>query len=517
MQSGAPNPTLRDYLAPLRSRWWLVLLCLLILAGAGYAYWTTRSNTYQAMTKLYVQSPQSLSLTGASQQTSQNYVADQATLVTATGQAKRVATRLSLPGGAPAAANAVTASEIGTTDFLSVQATAKTAARAISLANTFAQEYELTNTAKVQAQARKQLTSLENQLATVPKGVANATARTTLVAEIDQARVLTQTVVGNVSQVDPAVSATSTKKSGVIFTVLGGIAGLLVGILLAYLLAGMDPRLKSVGEAGDAYHYPVLAAVPHDPQIDYVKDGVVALSPRSREAFRDLRIALDLAAAPGSFKTIAVCSASPSEGKTSVARSLAIAFAEVGKTVVVVDLDLRKSRLAKAFRAPHEPGISEVVAGKATLEEVKYMTRVSALAGKASKRKTPSFGEDAGPGFTTDFELTVIPPGRVPPNPVAVIEDERLLGLIDELAGEYDIVVVDTAPITAVSDAIPVLGRVEAAVMVARNGTTDTRSVRLATEILERIHGLRVAGVVVNDLSSNDSYAYGRGYGYGYG
>ena len=118
------------------------------------------------------------------------------------------------------------------------------------------------------------------------------------------------------------------------------------------------------------YQHPVLATVWHDDAIRHFVQDKPALSPRSREAFRDLRIGLYLAAGDGDLKTVVVSSAVPDEGKSTVARNLALALAEGGRRVVLVDADLRKSTLARALGRKSGRGLADVIVGARTLDEV---------------------------------------------------------------------------------------------------------------------------------------------------
>jgi Mrp family chromosome partitioning ATPase/capsular polysaccharide biosynthesis protein len=503
--------TLREYLRPIRIRWWLIVLFVGILAGIGVAYGVTRSKSYEATTKLFIESPASVDsiLSGGTVQAG-SYVADQATLMTSSLQARRVQKALGYGGAA-------TASQIGVTDFIDLTVTANTAAHADALANEYARQYRLATSKTDKVQANRELRTLRKQYKKLTKFVRSGTTGQNIESEIQQLETLSQEATGVATIVNPASAAPTAANKALEYGVIGGIAGLIASILLAYLLQGMDPRLRGANRTGDVYAFPVLSTVPHDTHIDDSTQGVATFSARSREAFRDLRVALDLTASPAKYRIIAVCSAMPGEGKTSVARGLALAYCEVGRSVVIVDLDLRRARLAERFGLPATPGVSDVVGGVASLDEAKSTIEVSVPAG--GKRKTAPAADlpSTVTGFATEFSLTVIPPGSRPANALAVMEDHRLSEIVAELGEEYDVVIVDTAPLVPVSDAIPVLGYADATLIVARSGVTDKRSAKLASTILGRIHDLTVAGVVVNDLNTSEAEGYGSAYSHKYG
>jgi Mrp family chromosome partitioning ATPase len=114
-------------------------------------------------------------------------------------------------------------------------------------------------------------------------------------------------------------------------------------------------------------------------------------------------------------------------------------------------------------------------------------------------------------------EVTFVPAGASPPNPSAVLESAAFRSLLEHVANNHDVVVIDTSPLTAVSDVIPLLPHVNAVVLVARSGTTDRRSARHAAEVIGRVPGVNFVGIAVNDLPVAEATAYGAGYGYGYG
>jgi Mrp family chromosome partitioning ATPase len=210
-----------------------------------------------------------------------------------------------------------------------------------------------------------------------------------------------------------------------------------------------------------------------------------------------------------------ITSAAAGEGKSTVSRNFAIALAEAGLRVALVDADLRKGSLAKQLGAQSRPGITEVLAGINTLDEVKREVPVYTEVIPGLEQMAARLGGRAADALAqSQVSLTLIPAGTIPPNPSAVLESAPFRELLRQLRGEYEIVVLDTTPVTAVSDAVPLIGEVDAVMLVARSGVTDRRTAQRASEVIERVPGSNIVGVVVNGLATAEAYAYGYGYGY---
>ncbi len=206
------------------------------------------------------------------------------------------------------------------------------------------------------------------------------------------------------------------------------------------------------------------------------------------EAFRTLRTNLMFSQAVGVIRTLVVTSASPGEGKTTTASNLAVSFAQQGMRVLLIDADLRRARLHRLFEIPREPGFSDFILGRSTEEEVTSSTAVP--------------------------NLYVIPSGILPPNPVELLGGERTAKCLAALTEGYDLVLLDTPPLLAASDAA-VLSTVANGVMVVlRAGATDIAAAQQAVEQLTSI-GARVVGAVLNDPDTQVP-AYGAYYKYDY-
>jgi Mrp family chromosome partitioning ATPase len=253
-----------------------------------------------------------------------------------------------------------------------------------------------------------------------------------------------------------------------------------------------------------------------------------------REPFRVLRTNIDLESLDAPPRTIVVSSAMPGEGKSTVTRNLALAFRESGKSVAVVDLDLRHPALAPLFGVTAGgPGITDVLRHERELDDVlrnievgvaapDAMLEVASAAVKSSNGVNGANGSNGsrdtnGSNGSTikGVGINLLLAGARPANPPAVLASERLIEVLDELRDRHDIVLIDSAPILAVTDTVPLLRYADASLFVGRLGVTTRDTARRLIDFLARVPDLNLLGIVANDLSKLEAGAYGYGYGYG--
>ncbi|NQW91480.1 polysaccharide biosynthesis tyrosine autokinase [Curtobacterium sp. VKM Ac-2861] len=249
---------------------------------------------------------------------------------------------------------------------------------------------------------------------------------------------------------------------------LGLFGGLAVGAALALLRAAVDTRIRS-GEDLDV-DVPVVGDIAFDTdaarQPLIIRDEVN--SARS-EAFRSLRTNIQFLRTSGA-PTIALTSARPSEGKTTTTANLGIALSKSGIRTVVIDADLRRPNVAALMNIEGAAGLTDLLVGRVELEDV-----------------LQDWGVDG---------LAVLPAGTVPPNPSELIGSEAMARVLAELASRFDVVLVDTPPVLAVTDSALVSTLVSTTLLVTAANQTKTSDVRLAIEALSRV-GQQVAGVVL--------------------
>jgi capsular exopolysaccharide synthesis family protein len=260
--------------------------------------------------------------------------------------------------------------------------------------------------------------------------------------------------------------------------VFGLLAGLMLGGGSAYLVENLNTSLRRAEEVEALLGVPVLGVVPRISEVA----GPGARNPDlasllnthspAAEAYRTLRTNLIFSQAVRTLKTIVVTSGSPSEGKTTTAANLAVAFAQQGIRVLLVDCDLRRARLHKLFGVPREPGLTQLVLGHAPSAELVRGTEVEGL--------------------------SVLTSGTLPPNPSELLGGLRMRRALEALSEEFDLIVLDTPPLLAAADAAILGSFVDGVVFVVRAGETERGAAKHAVQQLAAV-GAPTLGAVLND------------------
>lgn len=199
------------------------------------------------------------------------------------------------------------------------------------------------------------------------------------------------------------------------------------------------------------------------------------------EAYRTLRTNLQFSSLDQPLKTVLVTSSGPGEGKTTITSNLGVAFAQAGKTVIVVGADMRKPTLHTVFGLDNRVGLSNVLTGHVKLENALQKT--------------------------TQQGLLLLASGPIPPNPAELLGTQRMRELIQELNELADLVIFDAPPVIAVTDAGVLAQLVDGTLFVVSLGTTPRDVAQAAIEQLEQV-GARVLGAVVNRLENASGYYY---------
>ncbi|MFB3917505.1 MAG: GumC family protein [Terriglobales bacterium] len=310
----------------------------------------------------------------------------------------------------------------------------------------------------------------------------------------------------NVDIVDPAkVPVSPAEPRTFLNLAVGFLVGTFGGLGLAFLLENLDTTISSPEQAETLVNLPLLGVVPHlslngrhgnKPLSEEEKDVPFLLSrPNSQfaEAFRALRTTLLLSSPGAPPKVIVISSAAPGEGKTTLSINCALALAQKGARVLLVDADLRRSCIRGRVRMESTLGLSSCLAG--TLDAA---TAINPLPGAPN--------------------LDVLPAGQRPPNPVELLDSDRMRALLENWRKQYDHIVIDTPPLVGLSDALVLSPVADAVLLVARSARTSQQSLRRARDILAKVNA-RTVGVIINDLNvnSSDYYSYYGYYGSKYG
>ncbi|MFL6589414.1 MAG: GumC family protein [Chthoniobacterales bacterium] len=315
---------------------------------------------------------------------------------------------------------------------------------------------------------------------------------------------------------------------------LGLLGGLALGLAFVYASDALDRSIKTVDQAEAHFGLPVLAAVPEVKKDEVGKTPVgtapgsesyrlVAEAPEgpAAEAFRNLRASLSLLGPEAERKVFLFTSALPSEGKSFTSANYALALAQQGFRVLLIDGDLRRPSLHKIF-VPSDggngakedpPGIVDYLVGETQLAAAARPVSAGAFDIASAN------GEEAGILTATGGKLSVLTGGRRAPNPAELLSGPSFGKLIAEAARTFDRVVIDSAPILAVSDTLLMTPLVQTVCVVVRASHTPRHAVQRALGMLTGAGG-RPAGVVLNRLPRNRGagyYYYYASHGYGKG
>lgn len=317
--------------------------------------------------------------------------------------------------------------------------------------------------------------------------------------------------VSNVRVLDAARPQLSPIRPNVTNNILVAIiVGLLGGFGIALLLEFLDSSVTSQQEIEERLKLAFLGFIPSIPDeeapaagatdhraLGVLRDLHVFKHPKSSvaEACRAVRTNLLFMTPDDPFRAMVVTSSGPQEGKSTTVISLGIAMAQSGSKVVLLDTDMRRPRLHKAFGVSNEVGVSSLVVGEGKLEDALKSTEVP--------------------------NLFVLPCGPLPPNPAELLHTQAFKDLLVKLKAKFDKVLLDSPPIGAVADAVVLSTQVDGVLMVLKAGVTHREVAKRAVRALAGVKA-RTFGAVLNDINLEKSkygdyyYAY-RQYGYYYG
>jgi capsular exopolysaccharide synthesis family protein len=501
MTEFGPEPSFRTYLHILWQRkWWVGSIAALALA-VSLAFSLTAHKEYSATAQLLVQSSFDASgFSGSQQPVTQTEVQTELQLVTSASVQQAVRNRLkSTP--------AVSASEVGQTNVMAITATSRTPSRASLIANVYAtafvqyqQAIASHNLMTAEAQLRSQISSIGQQVKSFGRNTTSAEAAALLNQEavlkeqLAQMQVSGATDTGDVELVTPAVAPVSpTSPKPTQDALLGLVAGLALGLGVAFLRDSFDDRLTSKEATERAAGVPVLAMTPLLPSWQRQKPLLITVAePNSQaaESYRSLRTSLQFARQGRPLRSLVVTSPGAAEGKTATLANLGVVFAQAGERVVLVSCDLRRPRIAAFFGLDEKEGLTGVLLDKRTLAE--------------SVLPVPGFDR-----------LSLLPAGAVPPNPAELLGNARARDVFTLLRDQFDLVLIDSPPVLPVTDAAILSRYADATLMLAAAGQTRRSDLHRAVEKLDQV-GATILGTVLNKVTRQTGRNYGYGYGYGY-
>lgn len=277
---------------------------------------------------------------------------------------------------------------------------------------------------------------------------------------------------------------------------IAGFLGLALGGGLILLLDQLDSSVRGVDEAEELFELPVLAAIPESSRVKSAdSDLIISHDSGSAQAegVRSLRASLSLLGEEAQRRIILITSSVPSEGKTFCSSNYAASLAQQGLKTLIIDADLRRPALSSRFidkenrRGKEYTGLSDLISGLCEP--------------KAAIRPTPQ------------KNLWLMPAGSKAPNPAELLAQPKVGQLIEQLATHFDRIVIDSAPINAVSDTLSLVSCTHAVCVVVHSGKTPRRAIRRALQLLDKA-GARLAGLVMNRMPTKRGAGY---YYYYYG
>lgn len=212
---------------------------------------------------------------------------------------------------------------------------------------------------------------------------------------------------------------------------------------------------------------------------------VMEKAPKSidAEAYRSLRSNIEYSSFDDEYRVIVVTSSVPGEGKSTTSGNLAIALAQSGNSVLLVDCDMRKPSIHKKFKISNAAGTAELLLRKKLFEEV-----------------ANNYNEN----------LTIITAGKIPPNPSEMLASRAMTAFIEEMKKEFKYIILDTPPLQAVTDAQVLSTKADGVLLVVKAGSTKKEMVFNSVDLIKKVQG-KVIGTVLNGVENkkNNYYYYG--------
>jgi capsular exopolysaccharide synthesis family protein len=336
---------------------------------------------------------------------------------------------------------------------------------------------------------QQQLGDLERK-----KEIAQTTYQT-LLKKLQEVNIAEKQTIGNASINEPALVPKKAEiRKPVIIIALGGGVGILLGVFTIVLLELRDSSIKTLKGVKDIFGYIVLATIPNLAKKSFSlgkniesREPYILIKNQTRpmqaEAYRMLQTNLKFLSSDKAVQVIVVTSSLPHEGKSTTSANLATAIAQGGRRVLLIDADMRSPSQHHIWELNNVAGLSDVLVGETDFDAV------------------------VNEGMPN---LDVLTAGANPPNPVALIDSNRMALLIKNFSQSYDFVIVDAPPILAVADAL-ILGKMTDGILfVSRPGVVTLAAATAAKEVLDNSEQ-NVLGMVVNGImleNESDSYYY---------
>ena len=501
---------LREYAGLLRKWLWLVIVCA--VAAGAIAYLVSKNTTpvYEASSTLRVNQASNPATTVAYADilTSERLARTYASLLTSRPVLDETARRLGIE--AKSLANAVTVTPVRDTLLLQVKVEGPNARLIADVANVLPQVFIDRDREQQLGQVTKWRESLEAEidatladLTRTTNDLAAATDdsqktrleaslaqyRTTysnLLASAQQAKISESQATNNIVVSEPAViPEIPIRPRTFTNTLLAIVIGAMLAVGAAFLAEYLDDTVKTADDVTRVTGLSTLGAIARLKDAGGTRQLIAWLKTKApeSEAYRTLRTNIQFSSVDKPIKTLLVTSSSPGEGKSTTTANLAVVMAQTGQNVIVVDTDLRRPVLHKVFEVPNNAGLTTALLA----------------------------GEDANLEAhlqSTDIDhLSVLTSGPIPPNPSELLGSHRMAHLVGALSQLADLVIFDSPPVLAVTDAAVMARQVDGVLLVADAGRTKEHALASAAAELQKTGG-NLLGVALNRLDVRRGYNY---------
>ena len=511
--------TLAEYLAILGRRKAILIALPVVAAASAFAVSLGQSARYRATSTVLVNRSSIVSsITNVVDPTigdAARFLTTQASVARSPVLAQRVVKAAGASGVTPGqllADSSVTPE--ADADVLDISVSAGSAGDAIGLANAYADQFTRYKTQLDTAKVNSALAELRGRLADLRAHGASQATLATLLQYQTQLETVGTLLANNTSVLQPAGGASKLRPRPFHNALLGLLLGAVLGFVLAFLVEALDRRVRSEQEIEDILALPLLGRLAPPPQ--HFRDTRTLVMLRDSEgahaeAFRKLRTTLEFLTLADEMRTLMLTSAVPHEGKSTTAANLAIAFAQAGRKVVVVDLDFRNPSLHRFFQTSAERGISDVVLGDQSLSDALRLVTLPSASSNAYFSSRNGHGRPTrGRHHDGELALHLLPAGTPTSAASGLVESRALGDLITELEGMFDVVLLDTPPLLAIGDAMAATAFADAVLVVLHVGVERPLLRDLGRELGQS--RARPLGFVLTGVADHPRYGY---YGYG--
>ena len=292
------------------------------------------------------------------------------------------------------------------------------------------------------------------------------------------------------------------KRSGAI----GAVLGFGIGLGLAFLRDKLDTSLRSHREVREIMDLPIVGRIPRIPEEALSKGPIVVTSEgegRAAESMRVLRSNLEFVCLGEEHRRLMVVSPQKGEGKSLIVANLAASLALAGKSVVLVDADLRRPKVNRLFNLLNNVGVSSVIAGRIKLEDAlqtyNLLPTVHRQGGNGKMAQVPTGSYDVTPS------LKVLTSGPIPPNPGEMVASQRFADILDRLAAmPFDYILVDSPAFLSVGDVAAIAAHVDGLFLVINMKMTGRPMLEDAREFLAPLPASKLGVITVNDQAGSD-------------